>query len=222
MKEIIQYILYFHAFSGGIALLSGIVAIATKKGSKKHILSGDIYYWAMFAVIVTGLIVGFYRNNVFLQTIAIFSFYMAFTGKRVLRFKKEVCPQFIDWVMNSLSILVAAFMLYLGIFNLLRVGFVGSIPMLLVFGGLLFVMTIQDFLKLLKKKFVKNDWLFTHIGRMGGSFIATSTAFLLTNIRMDPAWVVWLAPTFIGTPLIIYSSRKWKEKMQPKKAKGSL
>jgi len=218
MEETIQYILYFHAFSGGIALLSGLLAIATKKGSKKHILSGEIYFWAMFSVIVTGLIVGFYRNNIFLQTIAVFSFYLAFTGKRVLRFKKAIVPQKIDWILLILAISVGGFMLYLGITNFLRVGFVGAIPMLLVFGGLLFWMGIEDGIGLWKKKFVKNEWLFKHIGRMGGSFIATSTAFLLTNIKFDPAWVVWLAPTFIGTPLITYSIRKWKKKMRPKLA----
>ena len=213
MKDFVQYVLYFHAFSGGIALLSGLVAIFTKKGSKNHIFSGEVYFYAMLSVILTSLFVGFYRNNIFLQTIAIFSFYLAFTGKRVLRNKQEVIVKPLDWGINIVAMLVGFFMLYLAVINFIRVGFVGAIPMLTVFGGLLSTMTIQDAVIMGRKKFNKNNWLYTHIGRMGGSFVATSTAFLLTNIHFNPAWVVWLAPTLIGTPLIIVSIKKWKVKM---------
>ncbi len=216
MKEIVPYILYFHVFSGGVALLSGIGAIMTKKGRKKHILSGEIYFWAMFSVIITALVVGFYRDNIFLQTVAIFSFYMAFTGKRAVRYKKQISPKPIDWIVSIAALSIAAFMLYLAIVNGIRIGLSGVVPVLFLFGGILFIMTLQDLRKLRNKTFVKNQWLYTHIGRMGGSFIATFTAFLLTNVRFDPNWVVWLAPTLVGTPMIVYAIRSWKRKMTPK------
>ena len=221
MKEIIQYTLYFHAFAGGIALLSGLLAIATKKGGKQHILSGEIYFYSMLTVAVTGLIVATYRGTIFLQTVAFFAFYLAFTGKRVLRNKKEVLVSKLDWVANILSMMVGAYMLYLGILNLFRSGFVGAIPMLLVFGGILFWITVEDAIKMKKKKWIKNDWLYTHIGRMGGSFIATSTAFLLINISFEPRWIVWLAPTAIGSPLMAAAVGKWKVKLGDKKAKNA-
>ena len=80
-------------------------------------------------------------------------------------------------------------------------------------------MTVQDAVKMWKRKWVKNDWLCTHIGRMGGSFIATSTAFLLTNIHFEPAWIVWLAPTVIGSPIIAVAIGKWKVKLGDRKKK---
>ena len=67
------------------------------------------------------------------------------------------------------------------------------------------------------KKFVKNAWLYDHISRMGGSFIATSTAFLLVNIQIEPVWVMWLLPTIVGTPMIVLASRNWKNKLEGKK-----
>tara|TARA_R110000868_G_scaffold235539_5_gene489498 strand:+ start:369 stop:1046 length:678 start_codon:yes stop_codon:yes gene_type:complete len=219
MKEIIQYILYFHVFSGGIALLSGILAILTKKGSKNHILSGEIYFYGMLSVVVTGLIVASFRDNLFLQTIAIFSFYMAFTGKRVLRNKKEIVTSPIDWGLNLVSMACGFYMLYLVAVNFGRIGFAGAIPMLLIFGALLSWMTVQDAIKMWKKNWIKNEWLYTHIGRMGGSFIATSTAFLLINIRIEPVWVVWLAPTLIGSPLMAVAIGKWKVKLGDRKKK---
>lgn len=213
MENFVQYTLYFHAFSGGIALLSGIIAILTKKGGKKHIISGEIYFYGMLSVVITGLIVASHRGNIFLQTIAIFSFYMAFTGKRVLRNKKEIVSSPLDWGFNILSMLCGLFMLYLVVNNFSRIGFAGAIPMLLVFGILLTWMCIQDALKMWQKKWVKNDWLYTHIGRMGGSFIATSTAFILTNVTFEPRWIVWLAPTVIGSPLMAMAIKKWKKKL---------
>ena len=222
MENLIQSVLYFHAFSGAVALISGIVAIISKKGRKTHILSGKFYFWSMLSVIITGLIVGSYRGNLFLQLIAIFSFYMAFTGKQVLRNKKEFIVKPIDWGVNIISLMTGLFMLYLVIINIQKVGFAGVIPMLLVFGFLLSWMAAEDLNKMRKKKFVKNDWLYTHIGRMGGSFIATSTAFLLVNISFEPRWVVWLAPTAIGTPLIIAAIAKWKKKLEPKKVNSGI
>tara|TARA_B110000503_G_C7128503_1_gene405768 strand:- start:673 stop:1350 length:678 start_codon:yes stop_codon:yes gene_type:complete len=213
MKETIQYILYFHVFSGGISLLSGILAILTKKGSKNHIINGKIYFYGMLSVVVTVLIVASFRGNLFLQTIAIFSFYMAFTGKRVLRNKKEIMVSRLDWGFNLISMACGFYMLYLVAINFGRIGFAGAIPMLLIFGGLLTWMTVQDAIKMWKKNWVKNDWLYTHIGRMGGSFIATTTAFLLINIRIEPLWLIWLAPTLIGSPLIAAAIGKWKVKM---------
>ncbi|MEQ8907734.1 MAG: hypothetical protein RIC95_00950 [Vicingaceae bacterium] len=219
MEKFIDITLIIHATSGGIALLAGILAIATKKGSKNHILSGQVYFWSMLSVIVTGLIVGWYRDNIFLQTIAVFSFYMAFTGKRVLRYKKEIKPVFIDWFASALALAVALFMLYLVANNIFRIGFAGAIPMLLIFGGLLLSMSAGDLKKMVKRKFVKNAWLYDHISRMGGSFIATFTAFLLVNTNVEPVWVMWLLPTFIGTPMIILANRKWRKKLGGVKAK---
>ena len=221
MKEAVQYVLYFHAFSGGIALLGGILAILTKKGSKNHTLCGEVYFYAMLSVVVTGLFVASYRDNLFLQTIAVFSFYMAFTGKRAVRNKKEIVTSPLDWGFNIVSMLCGLFMLYLVVVNFSRIGFAGAIPMLLIFGLLLSWMTIEDAVKMWKKKWVKNHWLYTHIGRMGGSFIATSTAFILTNIRFEPRWIIWLAPTLIGVPLMIAAIGKWKVKLGDRKKKLS-
>jgi hypothetical protein len=75
-------------------------------------------------------------------------------------------------------------------------------------------MTIEDLRRLYLKQFIKGEWLLKHISRMGGSFIATSTAFLLVNTSIEPIWVMWLLPTAIGTPMIIVASRKWRKKLK--------
>ena len=213
MKDYIEYVLYLHVFSGGIALTSGLIAIFTKKGQNAHIKSGLIYFWSMFSVIITGLIVGIYRDNLFLQSIAIFSFYMAFTGKQFLKNKSKIAPTLIDWIVGIASSIVGLTMLGFGLYFLFKIGFKSLVPMLLIFGFLLTWMTLDDLKGLYMKKFVRGAWLLKHISRMGGSFIATSTAFLLVNTSIEPVWVMWILPTFIGTPMIVFASRKWKKKL---------
>jgi hypothetical protein len=212
MEYLMKIILFLHAFSGGISLIAGLVAIFTKKGQKWHIKSGLVYYWGMMAVVATGVVLGLYRTNVFILTIAVFSFYMVFTGRRTLAFKKELKPVFIDWFFNILCFCIGLFMLYLAIVNFIRIGFAGSVPMLAVFGFFLSWMCLEDLRLFIKKKYQKGQWLLTHIGRMSGSYIATSTAFLVVNIHFEPQWIVWLIPTSVGTPLIIMATKKWKKK----------
>jgi hypothetical protein len=212
MENLMSTMLFLHALSGGVSLISGLIAIVAKKGKKLHTKSGLVYYWGMMAVVVTGLILGFYRMNIFILTIAVFSFYMVFTGRRTMAFKKELKPIFIDWFFNMICLLIGLFMAYLAVVNFIRIGFSGSVPMLAVFGFFLTWMCIEDLRIFINKKYLKGQWLLTHIGRMSGSYIATSTAFLVVNVHLQPNWIVWLIPTAVGTPLIFMASRKWKNK----------
>ena len=47
-----------------------------------------------------------------------------------------------------------------------------------------------------------------HLGRMLGATIATLTAFIVTNFSFEPAFVLWLAPTALITPLIFWWTKQ--------------
>jgi hypothetical protein len=213
MEAIIYFLLIVHACSGAISLLSGLAAILSRKGGKRHVKVGLVYYWAMLVVVFTGIIIGTYRGNVFILSIAVFSFYMVYTGRRLLSYKKEVKPTSADWWVATLSLLIAFAMLAFGGYILFLKGFVGIAPMLLVFGGILMSMVVGDMRKMWKKLWTREAWLLDHIARMGGSYIATTTAFLVVNIYIQPQWLVWLLPTFVGTPLIVRASIVWRKKL---------
>lgn len=93
---------------------------------------------------------------------------------------------------------------------LLSLNGVTFFPILFVFFGLLtFTFARQDYARF-GRPTEKMHWFFQHFTRMGGSYIATFTAFLVNNmIRFVPAnapeWVGlagWIAPTIIGGLLI--------------------
>ena len=57
----------------------------------------------------------------------------------------------------------------------------------------------------------ENRRLYRHIGRMGGAYIATCTAFIVVNFTFLPDILLWLGPTFIGSPLIAYSIFRYRQ-----------
>lgn len=204
METLVNILLIIHIAAGMTCLLSGILAIITKKGSKYHTYSGKVYFIAMFVVIITALVVAVYRDNLFLLLIASFSFYMAWAGVRSIK-NKTLKANFLDWFFWATAFITAFVMIYT--MNII----------LLIFGGLFSINVIQDFILFLKarnKDYSKTTkWLTRHIGMMLGSFIATCTAFLVTNVQsFEPRWLIWLAPTFIGTPLISFYIRKTLKK----------
>lgn len=200
MEPIARILLLLHIIAGMTCLLSGILAILSKKGRKIHAISGNTYFYAMFTVIITALVLSLYRSNLFLLLIASFSFYMTWAGVRSIR-NKSLKANYLDWFFLVVAALTAVTMILT--FNLV----------LIVFGSLLTVNVIQEtttFLKARKAQLEKtNKWLIRHIGMMLGSFIATTTAFLVTNVQdFNPAWLPWLAPTIVGSPLIAYYTRR--------------
>ena len=209
METLAHTLLIVHIIAGMTCLFSGILAILTVKGGKYHRYSGKLYFIAMFTVIATALVLSLYRNNLFLLLIASFSFYMAWAGVRSTK-NRSLKPSVLDWFFLGTAVITAAVMIYT--LNIV----------LLIFGILFSLNIVQECILFLKAR--KNDfrrtskWLVRHIGMMLGSFIATCTAFLVTNVQdFDPAWVPWIAPTVAGTPLITYYTRKTvREKPQRK------
>jgi len=200
METIAFILLLIHIAAGMTCLFSGILAVATKKGGKYHRVSGKFYFIAMFTLIITALLLAFYRSNTFLLLIASFSFYMTWAGVRSIR-NKSLQPNILDWLFLFSALITAGFMI--STFNIV----------LIVFGSLLSVNVVQETVTFIQSKndrFVgTNKWLIRHIGMMMGSFIATTTAFLVTNVQnFEPGWLPWLAPTVVGSPLIAYFTRK--------------
>ena len=46
-------------------------------------------------------------------------------------------------------------------------------------------------------------WLIAHIGGMGGSYIALTTALLVINLGREVP-LAWVLPTLVGTPIIVW------------------
>jgi hypothetical protein len=215
MQTFLKFALYLHIFSGFTALVTGLVPMFSQKGGKTHILWGKVYYWAMFIVALTALIrFQMKLNLIFLSGIAVFSFYNTFTGVRLIRRKENPKPEFVDWFGVILMVIGSLIMLYFS-YLAFKMDNVFYTTLFTIFGLFMLALSFEDLRVFLGKKEIDNTvpvptryWFQNHISRMGGSYIATVTAFLVVNNPPQiPGLVVWIAPGVIGG-IIITRTRK--------------
>jgi uncharacterized membrane protein len=214
IEKFLSGMLVMHIAGGTIALISGLVAMLTLKGSKVHRLAGKIYFWAMTAVFVGALFTAIGHHKDFLLMVAFFSYYMTVRGYRILSLKKlhqgqKATP--LDWLITTIS---GLFLLALigwgswGVFNGMNMGIVA-----IAFGltGMsFFISDVKSFFNPPKEKM---HWWYGHISSMGGSYISAITAFVVVNIQLPHfQWVLWILPGIIGGILIGRAIRKYKLK----------
>lgn len=204
-------ILTLHIIAGFTALLSGGISFTAPKGRKLHTTTGKAYSLAMLGVGITAISMCLLKYNPFLFTIGIFSTYMTLSGYRSLQYHKGSGSStvYVDWLISAATFLMATgFVIHIILAEGLH--FQGAQRVLLIFVSILLLMLISDMLLFRKLgTYRKKDMLRRHIGRMGGAYISTVTAFLVTNIHTEPLYLGWLLPTAIGTPFIIYFIRRY-------------
>jgi len=227
MKPLISFLLVSHVVAGTVALLLGLVPMFSRKGSPLHNRTGLGYVAAMTYVALTSALLCLFQPftlfRLFLAGIAIFSFYLSTTGWRATRQKKGEILLF-DRALTYGTLLVSAGMIGAGIW-LFTEGASFLSVLFAFFGVLTAGFTLRD-ARQFGRPAEKMAWSFRHIARMGGSYIAAFTAFLVNNnARLLPAdmpdWVFlagWVAPTVVGGALIGHTIRHYKTRFPKKTA----
>lgn len=214
-----QSLLILHIIAGFLALLTGAMAMSATKGQKNHLKSGKWYVYMMYVVGLSAILMTGLKPNPFLFTVGVFTLYLTYTGQRSIfyfRLKEAYATGWKDLLPISIALIVSAGMVIQPIYTMLETGkfFVSVMG---VFGLILLISALRDLSKILQSRiFHPNDktWLIKHIGMIGGAYIATLTAFLVTNVNLNPGWVVWLAPTLVGSILISKASKDWRKKLK--------
>jgi len=209
-----------HISAGASAFVLAPLALATAKGGKAHRLWGKIYFWAMAVVAVTALVMAVYRPILFLALVAVFSFYSAFSGYRVLgqkaAYKGEKTATTLDWFAAGFTFISSASLAILGIAQPVLVQRL-AIPAI-VFGCIGMWIAGSSIWRFTHRPQEKMFWWYAHLGGMIGSYIAAWTAFCVVTIGplLHGAWWIWVTPTAIGVPAIIATTAYYKRKFTPK------
>lgn len=212
MQLLFKVFLAVHIVAGTTALLSGPFAMLTKKGSKQHRLSGKIYVWSMAVVTGAAIYLAIAHNNPFLLMVAVFSIHSIISAYRFLYLKKISFlkkPFLIDWIIAIAAASFCVSLIAWGVNLWLNKNNFGLVA--IVFGGIGLRNSwngIKPFYFTPKSKLY---WLYNHISGMIGGYIATTTAFLVVNVKFQPSFLLWLAPTVIGVPFIFYSINKYRK-----------
>jgi hypothetical protein len=215
-------LLVVHVTAGFGSFLLAPVALATAKGGKQHKRWGMVYLWSMGVVAATALPMAIYRPVLFLAMVAVFSFYAAFSGYRVLKLKdlpRGGSAKAIDWTAAIITFANSALLALLAWLHPVTVQHMGIVA--IVFGFLGMNLAGQQMWSFIRKPKEKMFWWYTHLGNFIGSYIAAWTAFsvvTLPTIFGQHYWL-WLWPTAIGVPAItittIYYKRKFALKTPP-------
>ena len=200
-------LLYLHILAGFISLGIAYVLLFIKKGNKRHKKLGMIYVYGMTTIFVTAIPLSLLGEfNPFLFVIAIFSFYLAFSGYRQGRDRNGAREQ-ID---KALGIFITAtsilfYSMAVSLYLIEDSMWITSV----IFGSIALVFSINDFRRM---KIVERpdfyDKTNLHLNLMLAGTIATTTAFIVTIEPFSTLWLNWVAPTIVGTPIIIYFSNR--------------
>lgn len=214
--SVFNVLLLIHIVAGTAALTAAAVAVTSKTLDivhRWHVYAGKVFFWAMVAIFLTAIPMSLIQGNAPLFFIAIFSFYFALAGWRFAKNRRGT-PQPIDWLAAGTMAVASVVMIGFGIFIMVGGNLSGVI--LLVF-GILGAVTSRSDLQTLRDDGVKGkERVANHLSRMLGGTIATVTAFVVTNVTLEPVIIVWLAPTIILTPIIIWWERRLTAGVRPK------
>lgn len=209
-------LLIVHIISGFLALITGFLSMINRKGGNRHRLTGKLFFAGMTGVFVTSTAISLIKNNPFLLMVGFFSYYLACSGYRALYLKKlhlKQKPRWIDWLISGSGVVFGIGLMVFSIDWFITRGAWGTVPLL--FGGFCLLNAVTDIRRFFVAPTDKQHWLVTHGSRMGGSFAATVTAFIVVNFSIGNfTWVLWVLP---GVLIGIWIGRV----IRPYKAKGA-
>lgn len=207
-----------HIAAGTLALLVGLIPMLGRKGGPLHVRAGRVYVYSMMLVAATAVVLCLLQpltvGRLFLTSVAVLSFYLSFSGWRAARRHSATLP-LPDAVLAGFSALVGLAMVATGLWR--------GVVLFAFIGGLICIFAGLDTWRALcpAPATAPTAWLFRHFTRMGGSYISAFTAFIVVNVgrwipETAPAWaglVGWIAPTIIGTALIVSTARRYRARL---------
>ncbi len=224
MKTLIITLLITHVSAGFTALAVGLIPMFLQKGTKLHKRAGLVFVYCMMVVTATALLLcvlqPFKMMRLFLTGIAVFSFYLTMTGWRATK-QKTTGPAVVDKTLTFVTLAVSLAMILFGVYLLVLNGPV-FLPIVFTFFGALTLFFAARDVQYMLKPTQKMHWFFQHFTRMGGAYIATFTAALVTNIgRILPAsapeWGItlsWILPAMLGGAIIVRTVKHYRAKFK--------
>jgi uncharacterized membrane protein len=205
-------LLALHILGGTVGLVCGILIFILGKGTRLHAILGKMFIPGMLLAGITSLIMAIMHPNSFLFMVGVFTVYLVGTGARTISSKNPNADQPLDRILQLGMVCSGLSLGYLGTVGVLNGNNFGIVY--LVFASIGLLMVMQDFRYSRRQKLDKKAYLRKHLQRLGGGFIASSTAFLVVNLRelpdWFPVWALWLLPTLLISPLISFHSKKYK------------
>lgn len=215
LQVFVVFLLIIHIICGFSSLFLALGAMLSPKGQAKHRKLGRLFFYGMTGIFITAIPLSLIKNNLFLFLIAFFSYYLAFSGWRYAK-NKEGNATKLDFLIGSVMLTISLIMVGIGVYRFHIDNF--RTISLLVFGVIGFILSWSDLKAYRNHSATGKQRIANHLGAMLGATIATLTAFSVTNLHVEPQIILWLGPTLLLTPVIIY----WKHTVMKNKNSYSI
>lgn len=198
-----------HIAAGAASLLTGLVALLTRKGGRAHRLAGKLFFVAMLTIGATAIGLAIVRPNPLLFCLAVLSCYLAVYGRVALARKRLPARTPAPRSHYVPSVAFALFAVYFAV----AAARSGSLVFLL-FAVLAALLIVGHLRSLRAGGEYRVHWLLDHQAGFVAAYIASVTAFTVVNLPRllpDAQWaalLVWFGPTLVGVPLLRRSSRR--------------
>jgi hypothetical protein len=202
-----------HAALGGVALLGGASALATRKGSSIHRRGGLAFAGSLLLAVLFAIPAIVTRSNVFLGALAPFVILMAFRGWHSARLRREAAASWAPRAGLVLTICASGggvVLLAMGAYRIADGAPLAGFPTAMIVLGLLATRFSWSMRPGIQR--TKSSLLVDHAVAMIGAYTAAVTAFVAVNFPQDvysPAFV-WGAPPVLGALLI----RWWRGRLR--------
>ncbi len=194
-------LLMIHIAAGSVALFTAAIALMTQKGGVNHVRIGRVYASAMTAVFITAVPLSILGSDIFLLLIAVFSFYLVFAGWRFARnYRAKAHP--VDWAAIAAMSLTGLGMWGYAVI-IARAGDSQWVTLAL-FGTIALALSLADARFYRRAAVPRTRRISRHLTNMMAGTIATVTAVVVVNVDTEPAWIGWILPTILITPLIVW------------------
>ena len=210
-------LLLLHGLSGAVALAGAAGAIGSRLfgwAHKVHIWAGNAFTLGMLGVAGTGLVITTINPSLFLLSLAVFLLYLSVMGWRYAKSRKGLQSPLDKLLAVGFAIMFAAMIGY-GLNHAMAGRSMGWV--LVVFGGIGLLQSIGDIRGAFGAPVTGKLRIVAHLSRMLGGTIGVLTAFLLVQFQSNSLFL-WLGPTLVLTPLIVFWSRKVRGGWMPPKA----
>lgn len=199
-----------HITAGGVALVTLWIPLLAAKGARLHRRAGWIYTWAMAVVALSGaglaavaFATGHRPRSAFLGYVALLTASNTWLGIRALSRSASPVARAVDFAFPAA---LAAASLVLGVYgaamrSVLFVGFA-------ILGAVLGASQLVEWLGTAPRR---QGRVLRHMTGMGGSCIATLTAFLVVNagrVGLGGSVLPWFLPGIGGTIVIVVWRRR--------------
>jgi uncharacterized membrane protein len=217
-QTMLNVLRFLHIFAGAVCLLTFSIPLLAKKGARVHRTAGWIFTSMMAVIATTAIPISIVRlldddrandrSAIFLIYVALLAAGCTAAGLRALAVKRGTVKGRLELGM-SLCFVFASL-------ALVAWGAASGGGLFIGFGTLGAALGAARVRFWLKPSRTKMEWFLEHMAGMGGSAIATLTAFAVVNAGRlglaDHPYLLWLGPGLIGGFGLTLWSRSYRRR----------